>query len=101
MGGIVGYASGSWISITDCHNRGDVSGCFQKIGGIVGYMDFGIMRNCTVASCTITANSPYVGAILGCQTSGKLSQNCYNSDVIVVKDGIALTHIAASVLIHF
>lgn len=91
VGGIVGYASGSWISITDCHNRGDVSGCFQKIGGIVGYMDGGIMRNCTVASCTITANSPYVGAILGCQTSAKLSQNCYNSDVIVVKDGIALS----------
>ena len=90
VGGIVGYANGSWVKITDCHNRGDISGCIQKIGGIVGYMDLGIMSNCTVASCSINANSPYIGAVLGCNTNSKLRDNYYNDDVVVITYGTIL-----------
>ena len=79
-GGLVGYqTSGTNSIISGCYNTCTVSGN-HYVGGLLGYSDYGTVRNSYVAS-SVAAQGEAVGAIIG-GANEVLMYQCYFSSEI-------------------
>jgi len=81
MGGIVGEAK-SGSTIDNCRNYADVIAYDQVGGGIVGYLNGGVVKNCYNEG-NITTGAFYAGGIAG-MSAGSI-QYCANAGDIKVK----------------
>lgn len=91
-GGIAGANDGV---IRKCINTGDVSGD-SNCGGIAGRAR-GDIFDCLVSTCTIAAGSSLgAGAIIGGGAHGILSENYYESDVLVTVSSGTTTYLDAT-----
>lgn len=91
-GGIAGANDGV---VRKCINTGDVSGD-SNCGGIAGRAR-GDIFDCLVSTCTIAAGSSLgAGAIIGGGAHGILSENYYESDVLVTVSSGTTTYLDAT-----
>ena len=81
VGGIVGGSSGlgNTIWLKDCYNRGNVIGDTEKIGGIGGYISYGLVENC-YSQATVSGNT-YVGGICGNGYKADFQNAYYDSNL--------------------
>lgn len=92
--GIVGYATNSpSLVIENCENNGDIVAYDNNTGGIVGYMNLGLITKCR-NNGTVTTTKGNVGGIAGANYD-RLEQ-CYNTGAVTggqdTTGGIAGTH---------
>ena len=107
VGGVCGYIGNSTI-ITNCYNKGSVSGgdsvggvcgrnfegtitnCYntgsvdgnEDVGGVCGYNNSGTITNCyNTGSVTATGDSAYVGGVCGYNHSGTITRCYYDNTV--------------------
>ncbi|MBQ2798069.1 MAG: fibronectin type III domain-containing protein, partial [Ruminiclostridium sp.] len=107
VGGVCGYIGNSTI-ITNCYNKGSVSGgdsvggvcgrnfkgtitnCYNKgsvggnedVGGVCGYNNSGTITNCyNTGSVTATGDSAYVGGVCGYNYIGTITRCYYDNTV--------------------
>ena len=82
VGGIVGYANYN-TTITNCYNKGSVTGSSSYVGGIVGYADsYSNITNCYNTG-SVAGSSSYVGGIVGNASSSTIT-NCYNTGAVTL-----------------
>ena len=89
VGGIVGESSGSGNTmIKDCYNRGNVIGDTDDIGGIVGYVGYGLVENC-YSQATVSGDTT-VGGICGYGYHAD-SQNAYHDSNLYAGDAFGFS----------
>ena len=76
VGGICGYCTNKYTTITNCYNTGTVTGSSACVGGICGIG--GTQTNCYNMGA-VSGSSSYVGGICG---SGGSITNCYNAGTV-------------------
>ncbi len=78
VGGVVGYA-GSNTTISNCYNRGAVSGSDNNVGGVAGSASGGAsaITNCYNTGA-VTGSGGLVGGVVGHASNTNISK-CYNS----------------------
>ena len=81
VGGIVGKSSRSdnTIWIKDCYNIGNVIGVTENIGGIGGYIGYGLVENC-YSQATVSGNKQ-IGGICGCGYKTTFQNTYYDSNL--------------------
>ena len=81
VGGIVGVSSGlgNTIWIKDCYNIGNVIGVTENIGGIGGYIGYGLVENC-YSQATVSGNKQ-IGGICGCGYKTTFQNTYYDSNL--------------------
>jgi len=76
-GGIVGKIEGSNARISSCSNFGVIeSSQGSRVGGIVGFVNHGLIDDCS--NFGIISGANYVGGIAGVSENGTV-RNCFNS----------------------
>lgn len=101
-GGIVGYSTNSpSLVIENCENNGDIVAHDSNIGGIVGYMNLGLITKCrNNGTVTTDANKANAGGIAGANYD-RIEQ-CYNTGAVTggqsTTGGIAGTHSGGSTI---
>ncbi|MDR1570874.1 MAG: hypothetical protein LBS72_10390, partial [Oscillospiraceae bacterium] len=95
IGGIIGYAAGEKVTITDCYNHGKIEANLRCIGGIIGKSvgQTTIINecvNCAEIKAETEKYEMFVGGILGYingngYTSQPLVEHCDNKGDILVK----------------
>ncbi len=77
VGGVVGYSYGT---VTNCYNKGTVSGSSFNVGGVVGSSNGGTVTNCYNEG-TVSGTDIYVGGVVGYSNGGTVT-NCYNKGTV-------------------
>ena len=82
IGGVVGYALGNSLSITNCYNTGTVSGSSSYVGGVVGDTSSVTITNCYNTGSVSGGSN--VGGVVGSSsnTNGGTIINCYNTGAV-------------------
>ena len=75
-GGIVGKAY-YYITVTNCENSASISSTYQRIGGIVGYVNGGDNRYENCLNTGSVSGKNYVGSIVGDGASSTTFDKCY------------------------
>lgn len=85
IGGVAGYNSANSV-IQYCYNTGTVTGS-NSVGGVVGYLWSGTVKNCLSLGLTVTAaDSTGVGRVVGEIADGTLMGNQARADQKVYKN---------------
>jgi hypothetical protein len=83
LGGLIGLHSNG--NVNNCYSTGSVSGG-ANLGGLIGEQDGGTISNCySTGSVTGDMSTPYIGGLIGLQTSSATVINCHSSGGV---DGI-------------
>lgn len=84
-GGIVGWQSAAGAEITGCEVYATVKSAGERVGGIVGHYQGGILSGCKFYG-EVNAATQYAGGIAGITSSESVIENCLSSGKIVCKN---------------
>ena len=81
-GGIVGWQSAAGAEITGCEVYATVKSAGERVGGIVGHYQGGILSGCKFYG-EVNATTQFAGGIAGITSSESTIENCLSSGKIV------------------